>query len=274
MPTAAPPTSILIPRQKHMPGYINEETYEKTGRAFLRAAIDHGLQPHHRVLDVGCGAGRFAVAASQYLNRRGSYMGLDVSNRWIRICRRSIGRKVHGFHFRHLDAFNSYYNDGSRAPANEARFPVATGTVDFVFSNSLFTHLCPADATHYLSEIGRVLKRGGRTLNTMYLLNEESRALLASVDSPQGETFEFPGSALVKHPEDPAHWIGLDEASVFDAHRDSGLELDSVRYGHWCGRAETGEGFGSKDHLVAVRRRWHSPAVFVSAAARRALRRV
>lgn len=271
---APPPTAILIPRVGDLPSYINPARYERTGRLFLRDAVGHGLEPHHRVLDLGCGAGRFAVALSQFLNRRGSYVGVDVSARSIRICRRYIGRRIHRFHFRRLDAFNSFYNDGSQTPASEVRIPVASGTVDFVFSNSLFTHLCPEDADHYLAEIGRVLRRGGRTLNTMYLLNAESHELLAAPESRQGKTFPYVGSSLVKHPDDPARWIAHDQASVFAAHEGAGMELESVHYGRWCGRTSHGKAFGDKDHVVAVRSDRHSPGVAAAAVLRRSIGRV
>lgn len=69
------------------------------GNAFLETAVSHGLLPHHRVLDIGCGAGRFAVALAQYLDEKGSYVGIDVDRHSIHLCRRYIGSQLSAYQF-------------------------------------------------------------------------------------------------------------------------------------------------------------------------------
>ena len=44
---------------------------------------------------------------------------------------------------------------------------------------SVFTHMHPNDVRHYLKELGRVIRSGGRAVITYFLLNDESRALVA-----------------------------------------------------------------------------------------------
>ena len=36
------------------------------------------LKPYHRILDIGCSVGRLAMPLRNYLNDKGSYVGLDV----------------------------------------------------------------------------------------------------------------------------------------------------------------------------------------------------
>lgn len=171
-----PSIEELVPPQHLLPDYARSRSYTAAGGRFLDTAASRGLQPHHRVLDLGCGVGRFAVALAGYLDERGSYVGVDIHKRSIKICRKYIGRQLDNFKFRRVRPLD----------AAEFRFPFRAASFDFVFSNSLFTHLLPEVAENYLMEIGRLLRPGGRTLNTLFLLNTESLARLDSGDSPRG----------------------------------------------------------------------------------------
>jgi ubiquinone/menaquinone biosynthesis C-methylase UbiE len=244
-----PPASDL----EALTSYASKRNFMRAGRRFRAAAIDCGLKPGHRVLDLGCGPGRLAVALSGYLDDRGSYVGLDVSRDAIDICDRWIGAKLPRFEFVWADVFNARYNKAAGPRATEYRFPFEDGSFDFVFSNSLFTHLLPADARHYVCEIGRVLKRGGRTLNTIFLLNAESLSLIEGEGSRHKAPHVVEEVARVKDPERPEAWIALDETYIRDAHRRAGLHIEEIRYGAWPGRDATGVGFGKKDGIVAVK---------------------
>jgi hypothetical protein len=143
-----------------------------------------------------------------------------------------------------------------------------------VFSNSLFTHLVPQATERYLIEIGRVLRPGGRTMNTMFLLNTESLAALDAPDSRQGPTHPFGrGIARVKDPENPEAWIAFDEGFMRRLHRRAGLRIEEpVRYGKWSGREETAAEFGGKD-IVGASKRTPSPARRLYRRLRRGVRR-
>jgi ubiquinone/menaquinone biosynthesis C-methylase UbiE len=240
-------TEELVPPQHLLPDYARSRSYTAAGTRFLDTAVSRGLQPHHRVLDLGCGVGRFAVALAGYLDERGSYVGIDIHKRSIRICRTYVGRKLDNFKFKHVRPVE----------AAEFRFPCRTASFDFVFSNSLFTHLLPEVAANYLLEIGRVLRPGGRTLNTLFLINPESLAQLDSGTSPQGTTHVFgDGLARVKRIDRPQGWVAHDEDFVRELHERAHLQIEQpIRYGAWPGRESSGPGFGEKDIVVAVRAR-------------------
>ena len=259
-----PAVDELIPPAETLPGYARKKrgvteadvrsAFKESGARFLQTAAQRGLEPHHRVLDLGCGVGRFAVALAGYLDERGSYVGVDISAEAIDLCQRWIGSKLPRFSFRHADVFNTHYNPAADERAARYRFPFEDGSFDFAFSNSLFTHLLPDDAENYILEIGRVLGRGGRTLNTIYLLNDESLALLDGEGSKQGSTHEFGQVARVKKLERPEAWIAYEEAFIRDVHERAGLTIEApIRYGNWPGREASGPGFGGKDIVVAVK---------------------
>ena len=254
----APDIDELVPPEGAMPSYARRADFKQAGGWFRQAAVDAGLQPHHRILDLGCGVGRLAVALSDYLDQRGRYVGLDADRKAIRICRRRIASRLPHFKFVWADVFNTHYNRTGEAKAAQYRFPFDDGAFDFVFSNSLFTHMVPEDARNYFHEIGRVLKPGGRTMNTMFLLNEISLPLVESGNSKQGVLHRFGDLACVKKPKRPEVMVAIDEDYIRKAHDEAGLQIKGIRHGYWSGREaawsgreESGPRFGGKDIVVA-----------------------
>jgi SAM-dependent methyltransferase len=245
-----------VPPPEVLPPYARQRDYVEAGRAFLEAAIQHGLEPDHRVLDLGCGVGRFAVALTDYLDESGSYDGIDVSWRSIEICDRWIGSRFERFRFHLAKVFNTHYSPESEAGASEYRFPFPDKAFDFVFSNSLFTHLMPEDVGNYINELARVLKPGSRTLNTFMLLNDESRAAIEAGKSQQRLPHVLRGGLLrVQRLDLPEAVTAHDEAFVRERHRRAGLEVqEPIRYGEWSGREPSGPGFSPQDVVRAVRR--------------------
>lgn len=82
-----------------------------------------------------------------------------------------------------------------------------------VFLTSVFTHMFPPDVEHYLDEISRVLKPGGRCLCTYFLLNDESLAHIAEGKSAHNFQHEGPGYRTI-HKKRPEEAIGLPETFV------------------------------------------------------------
>jgi SAM-dependent methyltransferase len=246
-------TRELVPPREILPSYAHNSNYRRAGRRFRRAAIKHGLRPEHRVLELGCGAGRFAVAMAGHLSDRGSYIGVDTARRSIEICDEWIASKVPDFEFVWADLYNARYNPTGQIRAADFRFPCEDESIDFAFSNSLFTHLLPGDTAHYLAELGRVLKPGGRTLNTIFILNDEAHALLKDQGSGHGKLHRFEAVSWIKDRKQPERWIGFDEAFLRTAHAAAGLRVEEIVHGQWPGRDAPGIGFGKKDAIVAVK---------------------
>jgi ubiquinone/menaquinone biosynthesis C-methylase UbiE len=150
---------------------IGEEYFQElTGRG--------GLQAYHRVLEVGCGCGRMAIPLMRHISGKGRYYGFDVSKKCIAWCKRHIERKSTKFRFLHADIRNGLYNPAGTILPEHFVFPYADGFFDFVFLTSVFTHMRPEAMKHYLAEIERVLKPGGRCLSTFFLIDEHTREVL------------------------------------------------------------------------------------------------
>ena len=124
------------------------------------------VQPCHRVLDVGCGTGTFAVAIKGWVPSA-EVVGLDPDPKALARGRRKAERA--GVYIRFDQGF-----------ANA--LPYSDGSFDRVFSSLMFHHL-PEDAKFAtMREVRRVLKPGG----SLHLLDLSRKDRVATIRSPVG----------------------------------------------------------------------------------------
>jgi ubiquinone/menaquinone biosynthesis C-methylase UbiE len=148
-------------------------------RARKRLYEQASVQPHHRVLDIGCGTGTFAVAIKGWLPSV-QVVGLDPDPKALARGRRKAER-----------AGVSICFDQGFATA----LPYSDGSFDRVFSSLMFHHL-PQDAKFAtMREVRRVLKPDG----SLHLLDFEEEGprshnplarWLHSTERMQGNTRE------------------------------------------------------------------------------------
>ena len=213
--------------------------FKQNGAEFLRYYIDLcGLRPDEKILDVGSGIGRKTLPLVDYLSERGSYDGLELVKSGVDWCTEKYTRSFPNFKFHLIDVYNELYNPEGKYKATEYRFPFDAEEFDFVVLNSVFTHMVAEEVEHYLSEIARVLKTGGRCLISFFLLNEESLGLIERGRSTIDLRHEF-GPARALSRERPELAIGFSEDYVTHVYQQLGLEIKRpIYYGSWCGRAE------------------------------------
>jgi len=111
------------------------------------------VQPHHRVLDIGCGTGTFAVAIKGWLPSV-EVVGLDPDPKALARSRRKANRAGVSIRFDQGFANSLPYSDAS---------------FDRVFSSLMFHHLPHGAKLLALREARRVLKSGG----SLHLLDFE-----------------------------------------------------------------------------------------------------
>jgi SAM-dependent methyltransferase len=218
--------------------FIGGGDFVGVGDEFKRYFMTLGdLQPHHTVLDVGCGIGRMALPLTEYLSPEGQYWGFDIVKLGIDWCNRRITPKFPNFHFLHSDVYSRHYNAGGTTLARDYRYPFADDTFDFAFLTSVFTHMLPADLENYLRELSRVLRPGGRCLVTFFLLNDESRSLIGSHRSTLDFAHALPGGCMTTDDQDPEAAIAYEETAVDAMFASCRLRvIQPVHYGSWCGR--------------------------------------
>src|SRR6218665_3498461 len=68
----APPQDLW-----HLVGAADAD-FVRVGQQFKQLFLEAGLQPHHAILDVGCGIGRAAAPLVDYLDENGRYAGFHL----------------------------------------------------------------------------------------------------------------------------------------------------------------------------------------------------
>ncbi len=144
--------------------------------------ISRGLEPGHRLLDIGCGALRGGVRFARYLEP-GHYYGIDISERLLDLgYEREI---VPAGLAERLPRANLFATPDFEAPFG-AMF-------DFGVAISLFTHLDLAVYAHALERLAPAFRRGAR--------------LYASVFEGGGEALSRPSGIVTYADRDPFHFL-------------------------------------------------------------------
>lgn len=182
-----------------------------------------GLQRTGSVLDVGCGSGRMARHFVDYVETPGRYVGTDVNRAMVGWCEEHIAPLNPAFSFLHQDVHNGLYNPAGTVLASEYRFPFEDGSFDAILLASVFTHLLPDDAEHYLEEVARLLGPDGVCFSTWLLLGHDAGVAYTGIKTPEGQVrYGFPrllemmercGLAFSRDPV-PKRWAD-DEHSPF-----------------------------------------------------------
>jgi SAM-dependent methyltransferase len=126
--------------------------FRNNGRHFAEKLRDAGLHSASHMLDIGCGCGRIAIPLTQDLGPNGSYTGLELSSPLVDWCSAHITPRYPNFRFVHCDLKNPLYNPEGRGDSLTYALPFDDGAFDLIVATSVFTHLLPEIATHYLQQ--------------------------------------------------------------------------------------------------------------------------
>jgi len=226
-PAGIPPRGLI---------FVGYGDYIRQGQKFLQYFREYGeLQPHHHVLDPGCGIGRMAYPLTSYLSAEGSYDGFDIVRTGIDWCNRNISTRYPNFRFKHIDLYNKLYNTSTKTTAKEFDFPYNDNSFDFIFLTSVFTHMMPEEVSNYIAQVSRVLKPGGNCLISFFMVNEESESLMEQRPTHMNFPIRKGFYRLHSQQVDTAN-VAYDESWVRAQLAASGLVTRSVHYGEWCGR--------------------------------------
>jgi ubiquinone/menaquinone biosynthesis C-methylase UbiE len=216
--------------------FIGSGDFTEAGEAIRVQLVElAGLQPSHRVLDVGCGMGRVAVPMTAFLDEKGSYEGFDIVPSAIHWCRSRISSRYPKFRFTHIDLKNDLYNLRTEREARDFVFPYRDGEFDLVFLTSVFTHMLLEDVRNYLLQIRRVLKTGGVCFATFFIMNRETEKLLKQQGKEMFTTRKE--HHYLFHPRVREANVAYDERYLLQTLiADQGFRVEQVVYGFWPGR--------------------------------------
>jgi len=180
--------------------------WDETGRIQMQMLLDEGLQPHHRLLDIGCGSLRLGCRAVPFLDP-GHYWGTDLSG--------ALMRKGH----------EEEVSDKARLPLthlvedDDFSFPGVPETIDYALAFAVFTHLPMNHLRRALTQVRGRFPRLRRLLFTVFLA-PDAVASLGPVRQPDG---------VVTHDiRAPYHLLAADVAHLA-AGAGFAVDLDAIR---------------------------------------------
>jgi len=235
----------LVPPQLF--NYVGGVKFSEIGQKYYHYIIKFcNVKENERVLDIGSGIGRVAIYFMDYLNENGRYEGFDIVKKGVRWCNEKIGKHCPNFSFKHADIINKEYNKRGTIDARNFIFPYRNNRFDFVFASSVFTHMLPYALLHYLKEIHRVLRNGGRVLISCFILNEESKNHMSNSEFNFKLVDEQYGVMVEDNPEAA---IAYEEKFIKKLFYKAGLNIiHPIHYGTWSGRETEVDG---QDIIVA-----------------------
>lgn len=233
-------TSLRPPDDKI---FVGRGDFDLIGRQWVDYFVAHcALGSEESVLDVGSGIGRVAIPLTDYL--KGRYEGLDIVSYGVEWCSEHITPLFPNFRFQRADVYNGLYNpEGSQHPA-EFRFPYGDSEFDFVFLTSVFTHMLPQEVEHYITEIARVLRPGGRCLASVFLWDEN-----VVPTQPQLRFDEDVGPYCFNHGYKPEDVLAYKEPFLLPLFERYGFST-TVDYG-WWGRPRSETNPDAQDIVLA-----------------------
>jgi SAM-dependent methyltransferase len=134
----------LLDARLSVAGYADQAEWDRSGEdTASNIATRLAITTDHRVLEVGCGAGR---VGDKLAPRCKHWTGADVSQNMLNFAREALQRHSN-VSFVHLNGFDLT--------------GVADGSQDAVYCTAVFMHLDEWDRYRYLTEFFRVLRAGG-----------------------------------------------------------------------------------------------------------------
>ena len=168
----------------HLPSYSirvrsNGVSKQFGGKSFKRYGnqlAEHlktyaGFNNESKVLEIGCGCGRTALALAKILNN-GNFVGMDIEKKSLESCQNNPIFTCKKFRFDYLDVQNDEYNPQGKYSANTYQFPYPSEEFDVIFLVSVFTHMLTDDVKNYIAEISRMLKPRGICMITTFLMDK------------------------------------------------------------------------------------------------------
>jgi glycosyltransferase involved in cell wall biosynthesis len=234
--------------------YFNLEEYVNIGKYYLLYCkkLCH-LQPDWNVLDIGCGYGLMAIQFKDYFNKNGQYYGIDIDKHMIIWTKKNISKYYPNFHFTFADIYNKVYNPKGMIIASQYEFPYKDRLFDIVILTSVFTHMLPKDIENYISEISRVLKKGGYCFMTFFLINKNVQKYINQNLTNPKFAYKYK-NYRISNLNFPEAAVGYNENYVLRILSRFKLKMVNTSYGSWPGRKVSNDYQGLQDFILAYKK--------------------
>ena len=152
--------------------------WDEIGTLQFEFLVAHGLLPHHRLIDVGCGSLRGGVHFARYLDR-GNYYGIDLNKSLI-----DAGYELE-FKPMGLDSRVPRHNFHATP---EFDFSPFDKPFDFALALSVFTHLTLNSVRICLERLAPAMTPGGAFFATVFAVGPEWPTWKPVLHQPGGIT--------------------------------------------------------------------------------------
>jgi SAM-dependent methyltransferase len=175
-------------------------------------------------------------------------LGSTLSGQASTGARANISARFPQFEFHHFDIYSEVHNSLGTNAASDFSLPAKNRSVDRIIAQSVFTHIFANDVSYYLGEFSRILRPDGIAFTTFFVLDEDTRELLAARDKPAPTlpdlTFhhEYAPGVWIDNTEHPEGAVAYRDDLLDSLVARSGLRLTALHRGYWPGRAGTSDG--------------------------------
>ena len=122
--------------------------WEQMGQIQFAFLVKYGLEPHHTMLDIGCGTLRAGNHFIRYLNP-GNYTGIDISSEAIEYGKKLVCEK----------GLSSKQARIILSENKNLKFEEFSGVkFDYLLAQSVFTHLKPEHIEECFKYVGQIMK--------------------------------------------------------------------------------------------------------------------
>jgi|19_taG_2_1085344.scaffolds.fasta_scaffold00473_2 SAM-dependent methyltransferase len=197
--------------------------YEESGLQLFRLILDHlRITKTDKVLEIGCGTGRIAAPFIKHIGN--NYIGFDNNKHFINHC------QTMGSNFSHHDIFHEDWNPDGKIDPLQFKFPYQDRQFTVVFSIAVFNHFRLSWLEHYLSEIARVLSKGGRLFCTLIIAAEPRQEITV----PPFQFFHRTENEWYDYKDQQLYNIAFMEQPIRRTLIKNGLMLnDPIKRGRW-----------------------------------------
>lgn len=183
-----------------------------------RVINQFGCNNDSRILDIGCGRGRFAIGLLRLLGPV-RYIGLDVHLPSIQWCQKHIESRNPSYRFIHLNIASERYHKNGGPIDDNFRFNIEDESIDIIYLWGVFTNMDPYVMKLYLNDMKRILSPDGNIFFTAFV---EENVPDVSVN-PKGYIFEEYNSPLLV--------VRYEKNHIFSLISAAGLKIQQFEHG-------------------------------------------
>jgi SAM-dependent methyltransferase len=225
-------------------GYIREFTENASARELPFLVTHAGLRPESTILDYGCGLGRSAYAASNFLTT-GRYFGYEPNPEALAFLKAAYaGRPNFQFLGDELRLDDDYVGlqrgkkSASGIDAAQIDLSALEGlNIDIQISNSVFTHMWIPAIENVLRQTCKIVGQSGICVNSWLIVDSFAEQGMKTGIADRVLPYEV-NNALTYSLENPLVCTAYRLQDVTDLYRRCGHEIIEICWGSWSGRSE------------------------------------